>query len=155
MWMAKNNNVGPKEGGGTNGVVAVAIDKDKSSQHALKWAVDHLLQRGQSVILVHVKLRPSPLTNSPSLHASSASKQTLLLLLPPLLWGISQWDIENMANPLIVCFLCFFRFLMVCVYVSELSQDTSLVCRDPEGASKELFLPFRCFCTRKDVSFSV
>lgn len=77
MWMAKNNNVGPKEGGGTTGVVAVAIDKDKSSQHALKWAVDHLLQRGQSVILVHVKIRPSPLTNSPSLHASSASKQTL------------------------------------------------------------------------------
>ncbi|XP_024014162.1 U-box domain-containing protein 52 isoform X2 [Eutrema salsugineum] len=105
MWMAKNNNVGNKEGGGSSGVVAVAIDKDKSSQHALKWAVDHLLQRGQSVILVHVKLRPSPLTNSPSLHASSA----------------------------------------------KLSQDSSLVCRDPEGASKEIFLPFRCFCTRKDI----
>ncbi|XP_010417189.1 PREDICTED: U-box domain-containing protein 52-like [Camelina sativa] len=104
MWLAKNNNVGVKEGG-SNGVVAVAIDKDKSSQHALKWAVDHLLQRGQSVILVHVKLRPSPLTNSPSLHASSA----------------------------------------------KLSQESSLVCRDPEGLSKELFLPFRCFCTRKDI----
>lgn len=76
MWMPKNNNVGVKEGG-SSGIVAVAIDKDKSSQHALKWAVDHLLQRGQSVILVHVKLRPSPLNNSPSLHASSASKQTL------------------------------------------------------------------------------
>jgi len=76
MWMPKNNNVGVKEGG-SSGVVAVAIDKDKSSQHALKWAVDNLLQRGQSVILVHVKLRPSPLNNSASLHASSASKQTL------------------------------------------------------------------------------
>ncbi|KAG7567530.1 Protein kinase domain [Arabidopsis thaliana x Arabidopsis arenosa] len=104
MWMPKNNNVGVKEGG-SSGIVAVAIDKDKSSQHALKWAVDHLLQRGQSVILVHVKLRPSPLNNSPSLHASSA----------------------------------------------KLSQDSSLVCRDPEGISKELFLPFRCFCTRKDI----
>ncbi|XP_010472443.1 PREDICTED: U-box domain-containing protein 52-like [Camelina sativa] len=104
MWLAKNNNVVVKEGG-SNGVVAVAIDKDKSSQHALKWAVDHLLQRGQSVILVHVKLRPSPLTNIPSLHASSA----------------------------------------------KLSQESSLVCRDPEGISKELFLPFRCFCTRKDI----
>lgn len=76
MWLSKNNNVVNKEGG-SSGVVAVAIDKDKSSQHALKWAVDHLLQKGQSVILVHVKLRPSPLTNTPSLHASSASKQTL------------------------------------------------------------------------------
>ncbi|CAN8284134.1 unnamed protein product [Cochlearia groenlandica] len=107
MWMAKNNNLGIKEGGGATGVVAVAIDKEKSSQHALKWAVDHLLQRGQSVILVHVKLRPSPLNNSssPSLHTSS----------------------------------------------TKLSQDSSLVCRDPEGASKEIFLPFRCFCTRKDI----
>ncbi|VYS53359.1 unnamed protein product [Arabidopsis thaliana] len=104
MWMPKNNNVGVKEGG-SSGVVAVAIDKDKSSQHALKWAVDNLLQRGQSVILVHVKLRPSPLNNSASLHASSA----------------------------------------------KLSQDSSLVCRDPEGISKEIFLPFRCFCTRKDI----
>ncbi|CAH2061248.1 unnamed protein product [Thlaspi arvense] len=103
MWLAKNNSVGVKEGAST-GIVAVAIDKDKSSQHALKWAVDHLLQRGQSVILVHVKLRPSPLNGS-SLHASSA----------------------------------------------KLSQESSLVCRDPEGASKEIFLPFRCFCTRKDI----
>lgn len=106
MWMAKSNSVGIKEGGGgSTGVVAVAIDKDKGSQHALKWAVDHLLQRGQSVILVHVKLRHSPLNNNPSLHASS----------------------------------------------SKLTQDSSLVCRDPEGASKEIFLPFRCFCTRKDI----
>ncbi|CAH8390000.1 unnamed protein product [Eruca vesicaria subsp. sativa] len=103
--MAKSNSVGIKEGGGSTGVVAVAIDKDKSSQHALKWAVDHLLQRGQSVILVHVKLRPSPLNNGSSLYTSSA----------------------------------------------KLSQDSSLVCRDPEGASKEIFLPFRCFCTRKDI----
>ncbi|KAF3557611.1 hypothetical protein F2Q69_00016629 [Brassica cretica] len=104
MWLAKNNSVGIKEGGST-GVVAVAIDKEKSSQHALKWAVDHLLQRGQSVILVHVKLRPSPLNNTSSLHASSA----------------------------------------------KLTQEPSLVCRDPEGASKDIFLPFRCFCTRKDI----
>ncbi|KAH0929759.1 hypothetical protein HID58_015486 [Brassica napus] len=104
MWLAKNNSVGIKEGGST-GVVAVAIDKEKSSQHALKWAVDHLLQRGQSVILVHVKLRPSPLNNNSSLHASS----------------------------------------------SKLTQEPSLVCRDPEGASKDIFLPFRCFCTRKDI----
>lgn len=76
MWMGKNNSVGIKEGGGSTGVVAVAIDKDKSSQHALKWAVDHLLQRGQSVILVHVKLRPSPMNSNHSLHAPSASKQT-------------------------------------------------------------------------------
>lgn len=35
--------------------VAVAIDKDKGSQYALKWAVDRLLSRGQSLTLLHVK----------------------------------------------------------------------------------------------------
>jgi hypothetical protein len=35
--------------------VAVAIDKDKSSQHALKWTVDHLLTRGQALTLLHIK----------------------------------------------------------------------------------------------------
>jgi hypothetical protein len=34
----------------------VAIDKDKGSQYALKWAADNLLNRGQTVILIHVSL---------------------------------------------------------------------------------------------------
>lgn len=36
-------------------MVAVAIDKDKGSQHALKWAVDNLLGKGKAVTLLHVK----------------------------------------------------------------------------------------------------
>ncbi|OMO91083.1 hypothetical protein COLO4_18649 [Corchorus olitorius] len=36
----------------------LAIDKDKNSQNALKWASDHLLQKGQTVILIHVKIKP-------------------------------------------------------------------------------------------------
>ncbi|PQM40210.1 hypothetical protein Pyn_17184 [Prunus yedoensis var. nudiflora] len=35
--------------------VAVAIDKDKGSENAIKWAVDHLLTRGQPLTLLHVK----------------------------------------------------------------------------------------------------
>ncbi|KAM1011577.1 hypothetical protein ACFX13_047669 [Malus domestica] len=35
--------------------VAVAIDKDKGSEHAIKWAVDHLLARGQPLTLLHIK----------------------------------------------------------------------------------------------------
>lgn len=35
--------------------VAVAIDVDKGSQYALKWAVEHFLTKGQSVTLLHVK----------------------------------------------------------------------------------------------------
>ncbi|XP_042000969.1 U-box domain-containing protein 52-like isoform X2 [Salvia splendens] len=42
--------------------VAVAIDKDKGSQAALKWAVDNLLGKGKSVNLVHVKLKANEST---------------------------------------------------------------------------------------------
>lgn len=37
----------------------VAIDKDKGSQYALKWAVDSLIGKGKNVTLLHVKVRPS------------------------------------------------------------------------------------------------
>lgn len=37
--------------------IAVAIDKDKGSQFALKWAVDNILSRGQTITLLHVKQR--------------------------------------------------------------------------------------------------
>ncbi|KAL6575293.1 hypothetical protein OROMI_012578 [Orobanche minor] len=83
-------------------MVAVAIDKDKGSQAALKWAVDNLLGKGKtkSVTLLHVKLKtssaPTPLGN----HV-----------------GYSENDGKFPAD----------------------------------NQAKELFLPFRCFCTRKDI----
>ncbi|XP_048134288.1 U-box domain-containing protein 52 [Rhodamnia argentea] len=86
MWLAREQT--DKKGG--NGLVAVAIDKDKGSQNALKWAIDNLLARGQTVVLVHVKLKSLPSTPS----GPSPRK-----------------DLDT----------------------------------------KELFLPFRCFCTRKDI----
>ena len=54
MWLPSPKASGIRKGGGVNGLVAVAIDKDKGSQYALKWAVDCLLTRGQTVILIHV-----------------------------------------------------------------------------------------------------
>ncbi|XWS70637.1 hypothetical protein CRYUN_Cryun03dG0063800 [Craigia yunnanensis] len=93
---------------GTNGLVAVAIDKDKNSQNALKWAIDHLLQKGHTVILIHVKVKPfSPYTS-------------------PLL--TTRWN-----------------------QISDFDGDLPLVCKDPDPQTRELFLPFRCFCTRKDI----
>lgn len=40
-------------------LVAVAVDKDKSSQNALKWAVENIVQRGQTISLIHVKTKNS------------------------------------------------------------------------------------------------
>ncbi|CAD5318255.1 unnamed protein product [Arabidopsis thaliana] len=72
-------------------IVAIAIDRDKGSQAALKWAVDNLLTPGETLTLIHVKV-----------------KQTLA---------------NNGTQP------------------NKSGDDV-----------KELFLPFRCFCTRKDIN---
>ncbi|XP_043721239.1 U-box domain-containing protein 35-like [Telopea speciosissima] len=37
--------------------VAVAVDKDKNSQYAVKWAIDHLLNTNPNLILIHVSNR--------------------------------------------------------------------------------------------------
>ncbi|KAM1200636.1 hypothetical protein ACFX2I_016892 [Malus domestica] len=68
MWLP-NNQVDRKEVG--NGIVAVAIDKDKNSQCALKWAIDNLIKPGQSVLLIHVKIKPPLFSQSPSLSNST------------------------------------------------------------------------------------
>lgn len=42
----------------TGMLTAVGIDKDKNSQQALKWTVDHLVDN-QTVILIHVRSKSS------------------------------------------------------------------------------------------------
>ena len=80
MWRAN----GAKKGTG-NGLVAVAINKDKGSQHALRWAVDNLLSKGQTVVLVHVVTKPASIIHGASNFLSSLSLspvfQSLELLL--------------------------------------------------------------------------
>ncbi|OAY53490.1 U-box domain-containing protein 35 isoform X2 [Manihot esculenta] len=104
MWMARTQT--EKREGYGNGLVAVAIDKDKNSQNALKWAIDHILQRGSTVVLIHVKTKSS--------HGYSLS--------------------NSRANQ-----------------IADASGECPLVCKDPDPHTRELFLPFRCFCTRKDI----
>ncbi|XP_073131940.1 U-box domain-containing protein 52-like [Henckelia pumila] len=82
-------------------MVVVAIDKDKGSQGALKWAVDHLLSKGKTVTLLHVKLK-QPASSGSFSGNEDASK------------------ISKVTVPM-------------------------------DGPTKELFFPFRCFCTRKDI----
>ncbi|KAJ0234404.1 Kinase with adenine nucleotide alpha hydrolases-like domain-containing protein [Hirschfeldia incana] len=68
--------------------ITLAIDRDKESQNALKWIVDNLVSKGQTLTLLHVKLKQSS-------SLSSGNKS---------------------------------------------SDDVA-----------ELFLPFRCYCARKEV----
>ena len=49
--------------------ITLAIDRDKESQNALKWTVDNLVSKGQTLTLLHVKLKQSsslPSGTSPS-----------------------------------------------------------------------------------------
>ncbi|XP_020204948.1 U-box domain-containing protein 52-like [Cajanus cajan] len=104
MWLSKNQS---EKKDGVNGLVAVAIDKEKGSQNALKWAVDNLLIRSATVILIHVKLLAPTLSSSPSLFAPRIS--------------------------------------------ALLGDDSSQLNKEPEGQNKNVFLPYRVFCTRKDI----
>ncbi|KVI05080.1 Concanavalin A-like lectin/glucanase, subgroup [Cynara cardunculus var. scolymus] len=70
MWLPKSGS--SLHGGGGGGdrlqrkgtaMVAVAIDKDKNSQHALKWTIEHLVTRGQTIVLIHVIRKPSAAGN--------------------------------------------------------------------------------------------
>ncbi|PWA75234.1 hypothetical protein CTI12_AA243940 [Artemisia annua] len=63
MWHSKSSSsyygdigltVGGRDQRKGNSIVAVAIDKDKNSQHALKWAIEQLLGRGQTIVLIYV-----------------------------------------------------------------------------------------------------
>ncbi|GMG99269.1 hypothetical protein Nepgr_001109 [Nepenthes gracilis] len=87
--------------------VAVAIDKDKGSQYALKWAVDHVISRGQSVTLIHVKQKPS---------------------------GIPTPTGNVVA-------------------ISDVKDDVARAYKQQvDNQAREVFLPFRCFCGRKDIT---
>ncbi|WCJ37178.1 Protein kinase protein with adenine nucleotide alpha hydrolases-like domain [Euphorbia peplus] len=91
MWNSKTS--GGKKA--SSGLVAVAIDKDKGSQNALRWALDNLMARGQTVVLVHVAQKAS--------------------------YGIHYGNCDINAK-------------------QQLDRMT-----------RDLFLSFHCYCTRKDV----
>ncbi|RRT74846.1 hypothetical protein B296_00006600 [Ensete ventricosum] len=49
----------PVDGPASSPLVAVAIDRDKNSQGAFRWALDNVVTRGQTLTLVHVNTKPS------------------------------------------------------------------------------------------------
>ncbi|KAK9726780.1 hypothetical protein RND81_05G236400 [Saponaria officinalis] len=94
------SNAGKKAG--ANGVVAVAIDNNKGSQYAIRWAIENLVGRGRPIVLIHVLVDPS----------------------------------FTVASNAIIC---------------TASPGTSPNYTHVDKQTRELFLSFRCFCTRKDI----
>lgn len=91
-----------------NKLIAVAIDKDRGSQIALKWTVDHLLARGQTVLLIHVKLKQSANSSgqSPTSNSSSLSLSTLYVFLFFFLITVASDQLAWTSTiPWITCYL--------------------------------------------------
>ncbi|GAB2286476.1 hypothetical protein Dimus_020875 [Dionaea muscipula] len=86
--------------------VAVAIDKDKGSQCAVKWAADNLIGRGQTVTLIHVKQKPAVPTPTGGTMA-----------------------------------------------ISDVNEDVARAIRQQlDAQARDTFLPYRAFCSRKDIN---
>uniref|UniRef100_A0A1D1Z0D0 RING-type E3 ubiquitin transferase n=1 Tax=Anthurium amnicola TaxID=1678845 RepID=A0A1D1Z0D0_9ARAE len=102
MWRTGGHR--KQEDGAGPQLVVVAIDSDKGSQHALKWAADHLVPRGQIFVILHVRRK---ITTIPTPSGSQ---------LP-----ISEVE-PDVAS----------------AYLEQIDQQT-----------KELLLPFQCFCSRR------
>ncbi|GAY37313.1 hypothetical protein CUMW_028120 [Citrus unshiu] len=122
--------------------VAVAIDKDKGSQYALRWAVDHLLSRGQNLTLLHVKQRVSSVPNP--CRSFSLSSSPLLLLL---LFFFARILVSISIN----IFSCM-HAAGNSVAISKVNNEVARIYKQQvDNQAKELFVPFRCFCTRKEI----
>ncbi|CAJ1951637.1 unnamed protein product [Sphenostylis stenocarpa] len=60
---------------GAGRVVAVAIENNKTSQHAAKWAVDNLLPKDQCLLLIHVRQRPASADHTHETVGDNESKE--------------------------------------------------------------------------------
>ncbi|CAN1262737.1 U-box domain-containing protein 34 [Linum perenne] len=106
-------------------LVAVAVDKDKGSQFALKWTLENLISRGGSVILLHVRQKPTT-SASTSLYPCKYTNHIVSLGGGGTPDSNSDHKDDNGGGG-----------------VKKPHQF--------DNQTKELFLPFRCFCTRKEV----
>ncbi|KAG5387062.1 hypothetical protein IGI04_038532, partial [Brassica rapa subsp. trilocularis] len=75
MWLPKTDATSK---GKKSGSVAVAIDNDKTSKIALKWTLENLTSRGQTLTLIHVapKSQSSSDIEDGTMHMQHMDKQT-------------------------------------------------------------------------------
>uniref|UniRef100_A0A0D9YME2 Protein kinase domain-containing protein n=1 Tax=Oryza glumipatula TaxID=40148 RepID=A0A0D9YME2_9ORYZ len=81
-------------------VAAVAVDGDRGSQHALKWAADHVLSRSHPFFLLHVRRKHA------SLH-SAGGKQFSLLHVQDDVAASSPDQMDHHTKDLLLPFQCF------------------------------------------------
>nr|XP_011467515.1 PREDICTED: U-box domain-containing protein 35-like [Fragaria vesca subsp. vesca] len=87
-------------GGGGNGLVAVAIDRDKGSQNALRWAAETILNRGRTVVLIHVIHRQNTSNSLAGANALICDSNN-----PPT--SPHKEQLESMTKSLFLTFHCY------------------------------------------------
>ncbi|KAL3736984.1 hypothetical protein ACJRO7_025849 [Eucalyptus globulus] len=121
MWIGKGHV--EKKTAMRNGLVAVAIDRDKGCQYAIRWAVDNILSKGQTVILIHV-------------HQNSASAPT-----PRHHHHNHEHHRHNYEHH-------HHNHEPHTASHFEISPPHK---QELQKLNKDLFLTFHCYCTRKDI----
>ncbi|KAL9665619.1 hypothetical protein QQ045_021040 [Rhodiola kirilowii] len=135
MWLPKANE---GKNTGKTGLVAVAIDRDKGSQYALKWAVENILSKGQTVVLIHVIKQSSGHSSNPFFI------ETYFDYFPFLVPNRSN------ENQLAVTFN--FAAWNPFGYMTDGNNAYAAAQKKQlERDTQDLFLAFRIFCTRKDI----
>lgn len=86
--------------GGSIFTTAVAIDRDKNSQYAVKWAVENL-HLNRNIILVHVKNQYS----SSSRMFSYSLANLIICILNKMFFGFNTHSIVNMNSHFYFYFL--------------------------------------------------
>nr|GMD30195.1 U-box domain-containing protein 52-like isoform X2 [Ipomoea batatas] len=88
MWLQSSK---PNGGAGhkapapaSRGLVAIAVDKDKGSQSALKWTTENLVSRGQTLVLIHIQtmdiiLEDTDVSKALMQYVSGAAIENLVL----------------------------------------------------------------------------
>lgn len=101
----------------------IAIDKDKNSQYAVKWAVDNLLSQSHNCILIHVRSQSLHPSRYPSLSSAFIVSITIII-------SITQW----------------------CFFAGDLEVSPKEGRPPTESELQQFFLPYRGFCARRGVS---
>ncbi|KAJ6372871.1 hypothetical protein OIU76_027244 [Salix suchowensis] len=104
---------------------SVAIDKDKNSQHAVRWAVDNLASNSSVLVLIHVKHKN---------HQYRRHPLSFLIL-----------EMSALLN--LVLFFSEYYVLFVEIHAEVVNGPDG----DDADEAHQLFTPYRGYCARKGV----
>lgn len=105
----------PKKKDGVNGLIAVAVNNEKESHRAFKWAIDNLLTRNANVILIHVKI----LAPDAEINANDNDDDSLLICKEP--------DADALYMFLPYCVFCTRKYVSCISFTEKIKVKISML----------------------------